>query len=341
MQSLVNKFLIDHEDDLSASSIESMRSPMSQFARWWDKQRKSPANLTVPDVYAFLRNPDGLRMNLRGRDGGTVSNVSYNRKLDNVKVFVRWLVETRVVRDTEVLIQFKRARRKPGSVTPKRRLSMVQIMDAVNLCTDPWERWITAFAFLSMGREGELLNTVMADFNLERLRIMWARPKVDDYDDNLPILGQLHKEYLRWRETYRQLCPDADVDGAAYAIPARKVRAQGKVHTYDPNNHPANIGHIVKKATALSLGVPASTLKNQAAHIARRSGARALYDQLRDAKVEDPIRIVMTMLGHTVQATTEHYIGVRDDRERRDIVLAGSDLMNFDVDNVIQLREVR
>jgi integrase len=341
MLSLVDRFLRDHEEQLSKTSIKSMASPMRQFARWWDKKRKSPSSLTVPDVYSFLHDPDGLRLSLRGSDGGAVSNVSYNRKLNNLKMFVRWLVETRVVRDKEVLLQFRRALRKPGSVTPKRRLSMGLIMDAVTSCTDPWERWVSAFAFLSMGREGELLNTRMSDFNLERMRIMWARPKVGDYDDNLPILGQLEKEYLRWRETYRELCPGADVTGFAYAIPRRKVTAHGRVRTYDPDRHPVNIGHVIKKSTARALGVPPSSLKNQAAHIARRSGARALYDQLRDTGVEDPIRIVMTMLGHTVQGTTEHYIGIRDDRERRDIVLAGSDLMNFEEANVIQLHEVR
>lgn len=339
MQSLVDRYLQGASYKLSAASIKTMRPPLTQFARWWDVQRRSPANLSVNDMYLFLTNTDGLQLSLRGAAVGHVSNASYNRKMDTVRVFVQWLVDTRAVKDSAVLVQFKHARRKPGEVSLKVRLSMTHIMDAVTSCPTPYDRWVTAFAFLSMGREAELLNTRMHHFDLDNNRINWARPKVGDYDDNLPMTAQLVKEYRLWREAYLELCPL--LNGDSYAIPKRLIIAQGKVHTYDPTRRPRNVGHIIKTSAARSLGVPPSSLKNQAGHIARRSGARALYDQLRDAGVEDPIRIVMTMLGHTVQATTEHYIGVRDDRERRDIVLAGSDLMNFEEGNVIQLHEAR
>lgn len=338
MQGLADRYLQGASFRLAAGSINTMRSPLMQFARWWDVQRRSPANLSVNDMYDFLTNPDGLQLSLHSA-GGLVSNASYNRKLDNLKHFVQWMVDTKAVKDSAVMVQFKVARRKPGAVSTKVRLSMGHIMDAVASCPTPYDRWVTAFAFLSMGRQSELLNTRLHHFNLETKRIQWSRPKVGDYDDNLPMIGQLVKEYRLWREAYLELCPD--ITGESYAIPRRWIRGQGTVHIYDHANRPDDVGHIIKNATARSLGVSPGTLKNQACHIARRSGARALYDQLRDAGVEDPIRIVMTMLGHTVQATTERYIGVRDDRERRDIVLAGSDLMNFEEANVVQLHEAR
>lgn len=341
MQALVNLYLTRRGG--KEGTLENIRCTASQFAKWWDAQRKAPKNLTRGDVESFLHGPDGMRLDRRSKTQRFVSATTYNRKLIETKQFIAWLVSNEYVTSERVLGPFLGAKKNPGS-RPKVRLSLAQITVAVEGCADPWSRWVTAFAFLSLGREGELLNTRMGDFDLTEGRIRWERPKVDDHDDLLPMFDQLQKEYLRWRTFYFAVCPelasDKEYAGVAFAIPARRVLGQGRRVTYYPNRQPRNVGHIIKGAAARALGVPPETLTNQAAHIARRSGARTIYDRFRDSGIDNPLGVVKAMLGHEHEATTEGYIGMDADRARRDQLVGGSKLLNFEETNVVPLRAI-
>jgi integrase len=323
-----------------ANTKRAIKCVVMEFARWWDQTRRAPENMGRPDIENYLYEPYGLVHNQRSKyTDCTVTDSRYNTKLTHLKGFIDWLTDqddVKMKHADRLIGPFKKAVR-TVSERPKRRLTIEQIDYAVNSCPNPWERWVTAYAFLSMGREGEMLDRTLNHVKLDESRMEWERPKVLDHDDRLPMMNKLMKEYRRWREYYESVCPD--ITGDSYVIPARDVFGSKRKTVYYPDRHPTNIGKVIKEAAARALGTTPDMLPNQAAHIARRSGARVLYDQLLAAGVPDPIRIVQALLGHKHQNMTERYIGIEGDRERRDKVLIGSDFMDFGdgEDNVVQL----
>jgi integrase len=64
--------------------------------------------------------------------------------------------------------------------------------------------------------------------------------------------------------------------------------------------------------------------------------ARALYDRLVDDGHGDPLRLVMATLGHAHPQVTERYLGIQPDRERRNDLLAGSNLLSVPRTNVVE-----
>lgn len=335
MDTLVNKYV--SRQRVAKSTAANRESVLRPFAVWWDDKRLAPGKLTLDDMEHYLYAPECMRLNRRGKKGGEISDASYNGKRSELKPFIEWLARRRHV-DDEVTEAFVGTRRTVDE-TPKIRLSMGQIDDAVNGCDDLWDRWVVSLAFFSMGRQGELKILRFSDMNVENNTMLWQRPKVRKWNDRMPILVQLLEEYETWKAFYESVCPD--IDGTSFVIPARDLHGQGKRWIYHPDRPPVQVGRVIKKAVAHALGIPTTELVGQAAHIARRSGARVLYDQLVEAKVPDPIRIVQAMLGHAEQSTTEIYIGVEADIERRNQVLIGSDFMKFKKSNIVQLREVK
>lgn len=341
MRSLLDLYL--SRRDVQPNTMKGLESTLHYFADWWDEKGYPPSELTFDDVEDYIYSADGLRRNRRAGSTGDVIASTFNMKLSDLRSFIDWSDRRHHFKGEDIMNAFDKTK-KTVHETPKVRLSMAQLDDAVNGCATPWERWVVAFAFLSLGREGELLRVQLGDVDLTIGLVDWGRPKVKDFTDKLPMLEQFEDEYLRWRKHYLAACPEIaedDYAGNSFAIPTRTVNGHHRVTRYYPNQSPATIGHIVKNASARALGVRPSTLVGQAAHIARRSGARVLFDQLRDDNVPDPIRIVQAMLGHKHQQTTEIYIGLEADRERRNKLIAGGKYMKFADTNVVQLREVK
>jgi integrase len=80
------------------------------------------------------------------------------------------------------------------------------------------------------------------------------------------------------------------------------------------------------------------TSKREGSHTLRRSGARALFDQLTlDGGYDHPLRIVQSMLHHASITQTEVYIGVTADKRTRDEIIRGKPMYTVNSDNVVRL----
>lgn len=330
MKQLVTEFHDRRGNRIKQSTLDCERSTLLKMSSWWDNTHRSPKSLTEYDLEEFLDGPTGLQVNSRG---GTLAASTYNTQLQHLKPFLRWL-RLKGVLDFDVMTTIGDARRTPAS-REYTRLALPQIHRMIETADDPWERWVVAFAAFTFGRHSELLMPRLFAFDADHGTIRWYRQKVDDYDD-LPIFADLDREYRRWLIAYQDAVGEP-VQKTWFLTPAR-FRNRTRVWYYDPDRHPAQVATVIKAHAARALGVPVTDLKNEAAHILRRSGARAFYDQLVAAGTPDPIRIVMAMLGHVRQATTEDYLGIRADRERRDQLVIGSDIMSLPTENVVQLR---
>jgi integrase len=188
-------------------------------------------------------------------------------------------------------------------------------------------------AFLAIGiytfmRAGEITSLKIGDIDLERSELRIYRFKTQQ-NDRLPICLELQAELSAWLAIYRSRC--GDLDPSWYLCPSqgptpmkgvegeRRLIPTGGEPPLKPTRKITQPQRIVKHAMAvLNVGG-----KGDGCHVLRRSGARALYEQLRDLGHDGAARRVQSMLGHASMLMTEKYLGLDHERSQRNEMLAG------------------
>lgn len=313
MADLAQQYLVRRANQgLATNTIKTDRTACAHFSRWRDRQRKSPKALTEADLEDYLYGDDGL--------ASTLAASSFNTRVFALKGFLSWAAKRQAVNPAVV----DAIRRLPVLKRDMLRLGLAQIIDMIETCDDEWERWVLVLASQTLARDSEIKSPRFADFNLQTSKLALYRHKTRDADEIriTPALADGYRRFLPWLQ--QQV--GAPFRGDWFAIPRRDWYRDG--WRYDPTVSRYNgCGEIVQRHAARIAGVDVVTLKYQGVHIIRRSMARALYDQLVEQNVPDPIRIVMAMLGHKSPQTTEIYLGLKADRERRNLLLASGDLL--------------
>jgi integrase len=77
------------------------------------------------------------------------------------------------------------------------------------------------------------------------------------------------------------------------------------------------------RAVQRALAVMGYETHKEGEHTLRRSGARALFDTLREQGYDGALMRVSSMLGHRDTRVTEHYIGLSLERTQRNAMFAG------------------
>lgn len=152
-------------------------------------------------------------------------------------------------------------------------------------------------------------------------RLQVYRPKTGMVDEK-PICAELREELDRWRLAYAAKM-GRPVEPSWYIVPGVVGGQYGPGRKRTPTNL-----NPVRRA---SLGSMFTTIlvragyyqPGEGGHTLRRSGARALYDQLTSVGHDRAIRIVQAMLGHRSIANTEIYLRLSLDRKVRDDLLSG------------------
>lgn len=273
---------------------------------------------------------------LYGADGlaSGVSERSFNTQLAQIKRFVEWMIRRRIM-DPIVLDAMK-----PLEYDRRQylQLGLPELVRMVEDQTDPYNRFVIAFGLQTLGRGGELLSRQWRHVDLTAGRIEWFRNKTSktrNGRDTLPITADLDSELREWMICYQGVCGPIQPDW--YLIPRRRGSPK-RGWIYCPEHHKVAVSKIIQRAAQVY--APDLDLTGQGAHILRRSAARALYERLLELGEPDPIRIVQAMLGHASSKTTELYLDIRKDREKRDAVLRGASLLSMSAENVIELRAV-
>ena len=104
----------------------------------------------------------------------------------------------------------------------------------------------------------------------------------------------------------------------------RKLVPTGKPHPLRPTQRIGRPQRIVKEAME-RLGI---ANKGDGCHVLRRSGARSLFEELRDQGYDGSARRVQSMLGHASVVTTELYLGIDNERRQRNEAIAGQIMFN-------------
>lgn len=241
---------------------------------------------------------------------------------------------------------------------PKRRLPVSDFGRLLDGCEHPQERIIVALGLYLFLRASEVSAIDLEHVNLDASEILVFQPKTGRWDP-MPISLELDRELRRWLTWYAQDAAPIHGNLAPHwpLVPARR-RSQlwndgtGKcggrpvVPRYgqmNPFSRSKQIHGKVQKALR-SIGWEVEANDREGVHTLRRSGARALYEELvagdHEAR-DEAIGMVQAMLHHKTRAQTEHYIGLEAAREKRDKVFRGRQMFSTPADNVVELGAAR
>ena len=259
--------------------------------------------------------------------------------------FFRWCRHTgRMPVDSDPMF----GRRQPKAIERERnRISVTRFSTLLDVAEEKEARDRALIAVL--------LYTLMRDSEVTSLRIRdvdlnggWIRAVIHKtrQEDMVPIAEELDEELRRWLTHYTSMV--GPLHDHYFLIPARGVHPVhgdgGKIthhaSIYKPDKQIRAAGRIVTP-TLERFGFPtvdhSGKPLNEGAHTIRRSGARALFDQLVEGGYDHALRIVQAMLHHKSMSMTERYIGISADRRSRDEIIRGRRMFPRESQNVVEL----
>jgi integrase len=194
-------------------------------------------------------------------------------------------------------------------------------------------------------RDGEVSGLRVRDVDLQG-GWLHARIHKTRQEDLMPIPTELDAELRRWIAHYQATV--GHLDPGYFLVPARGTSPMwgegGKIvghHSlYRPEKQIRQTGTIVRPAL-VDIGFPTKDHDgkplSEGSHTIRRSGARALFDELIERKDERALRVVQAMLHHSSSEMTERYLGITADRRSRDEIIRGQRMYSQQADNVVVL----
>jgi integrase len=217
----------------------------------------------------------------------------------------------------------------------------------------PRDRILIALGLYLFLRGGEIADLRVGDVDLDAGLIDTRQFKTRS-SDVMPIWAELDAELRIWLTWYAK--HNGPLLDDYYLIPRkrnysndRRIPGHGRFEVcedksnlaVDPTKKCARPHDIVKRALA-DCDFP--LVAGEGCHTLRRSGARALYEVLRKEQSDTgALQEVKSYLHHKHQEMTEHYLGVKPERERRNARAKGRGLMlprpTIAGDNVIPLRK--
>lgn len=212
-------------------------------------------------------------------------------------------------------------------------LTLPVLQALMETTTHARDRIFIAVGIYTFLRASEITNLRIGDIDLDKSELKVYRIKTKQ-NDRLPICLELQVELTHWLHYYQNEC--GELSSEWYLIPARGPAPMKGVlgkRTFIPTGepHPLRPTCPVKrpqrviKAALDRLGI---NKHGDGCHVLRRSGARALYEQLRDMGHDGSARRVQSMLGHQSLIMTEKYLGIDHERMQRNEALAGKPMFS-------------
>jgi integrase len=271
-----------------------------------------------------------------------------NSRVSQVSSFSKWLVANRYTPAHFV----STVRSIP---VPRRSRLRVPAHDFARLldCAErPDRRMTVALGLFLFLRGGEIKTLRVGDVDLDQGLVHVTIHKTNDSDE-MPICWELDQELRRWFVEYQRDIgrPLRNTD---FLIPGHRGY-QGWLPRLDVGNYlpermslrPYTQVRSVLSAAGYEITGENGKAAGEGVHTLRRSGARALYEALVEGRLgdaaarDDALRQVMTALHHKSVVTTEHYIGLERDRQRRDQTIRGVRLLPARAANVVSLKEAQ
>lgn len=237
----------------------------------------------------------------------------------------------------------------------RRRLHVSQFPALLDATTHARNRMALSLGLYLFLRASEMASLRIRDVDLQAGTILVTVHK-SRKQDLMPISRELSGELRRWLTYYTTEQGPLNPDW--YLVPAKtppillgERRGEAKLK---PTVSVRKLEQPVQEAlVAIGWMTPSRpkhrTLtgisgEGEGIHTLRRSGARALFDVLVETggTYDGAGRTVQAMLHHAWFATTEHYLGITVDKERRNALLTGETMFpNLTESNVVQLSHGR
>jgi integrase len=207
------------------------------------------------------------------------------------------------------------------------RLSAQELREAIEGASRARDRAFLAAAVHTALRASDLTAIKLGDVDLDegRIHVITQKTQVEDW---LPISTELDAELWRWLSIYaaqvaeqQEQFPDRGYtfDSDAYLFPPYWNEGYTDATRLSPHRRMSHPARIVQDALG-RLGYPT---KGEGVHTFRRSTARLLFEHASNQGHDSALRIAAALLGHRSTTTTEGYLGISLDRQKRDDLLRG------------------
>jgi integrase len=272
--------------------------------------------------------------------------------LTSLAAFVKWLRSRRYIgggSDPMANVRLPRA-----MVEPRQRILRADFDAFLDTCSKPYDRVVCALGLYLFLRASEIKALRLRDIDLDAGEILVHIEKTQQVD-TMPISNELDKELRRWLEWYANDVQEP-LNGDMYLVPRVRrpklandgsgpgggfqvMRAHGNLRPHIPCSRP----HRYVQRTLVAFGIKIRDADgkslHEGVHTLRRSGARALFDELVDRGGYDGVlRLVAAMLHHKSTTMTERYLGLDVDVKKRNDLLRGQTMFAApDTSNVISI----
>lgn len=299
--------------------------------------RKHVSALTVADI-------DSMFAELSPR----LSDASINHLMASLSSFFKWC-RSRGHMDLASEPLAGRRRRRLRRVE-RRRLTASQFPMLLAAAPHPRDRMLLALGLYLMLRASEIVDLRVGDVNLDAGEVNVRIFKTRDADV-MPISAELDRELRTWLTCYTEECGPLRSDW--YLIPQRsrsttrgyagRIQSDWRSQRLLPDQRLGKVEGIAQQAlTSIGWDMRDTSGKSlwEGMHTLRRSGARALFDELVAQGYDGALRTVQTFLHHANSVMTERYLGLELDRNQRNQKFAGQPMFpSQEAGNVTVLRE--
>lgn len=334
MMALVLAYLAEQEDGGYFVYNSTRTYTLQRFATSWDEASpfRPAQSLTKRDIELWFTT-------YRKKDGTPLSPYTRRCYAAHIKAFVEWGIGTEDFKPE--CIRFKAGKVSSKSTSKKTWLEK-DFLQEIWEAEQPYFRGLLSFTAYTLARGNEIVSLQVKDL-LSPTRVNLSRPKVNDYDDRLPIVKALQPELQRYMAWYQnkvavgtRKIPGRALRGTDYLFPKFGNGYGGPVDGWvNPEQQRDTLWQPCKRIILKHIdGPPPAGLGG---HTLRRSMARDLYDTLIAADVIDAMRVVQGMLGHTDITHTQIYIGMASVIQVRDNVMDKLDWGSTKKENVLHL----
>lgn len=295
-------------------------------------KRTTLDSLLVSTGNIFMRSLTPRHMdNLLNEMSAKLEPSTINLRMSHLAVFFGWCARRRYLSPVQFLLDGAKKRR----VMPKDRLRIPasKFGFLLDCATHPRDRIVVALGLYLFLRASEIRLLRVQDVMLaeETVRTLIEKTK---QIDSMPISLELDAELRRWMSWYASRAGSLKPDW--YLVPAKtppKFTAEGPgrlLPVGEPDILPDRPYRLPAQAVQRTLDKAGYALRyddgkstREGVHTLRRSGARALYDELADVGFDGALRQVQMMLHHASTQMTERYIGVTLDIKKRNEAIRG------------------
>lgn len=213
----------------------------------------------------------------------------------------------------------------------KMRLPLDEFPSLLDACAHPRDRAFCALGLFTFQRGGEIQTLKVSNYHPDRNELVIWRHKTQE-SDTLPVSVELAEELDRWFRWYRHDTGQVRLNPDWYLVPAKgpnPTRQNLVTHRLEVDTdtlarlRPTRPATHPYRAVQRALAALGYDTKGEGEHTLRRSGARALFDTLRDSGYDGALMRVSSMLGHKDTRVTERYIGLSLERTQRNEMIAG------------------